>query len=177
MPTQVRCKCGWTKEVPRTRTVKCPRCGHVIYALDTDWRHELDDEDLYETVTVWTTVRDLARDAWDLFYQFVLLHPFRIVSGLVIVGLICWVAFVFVQAHSQPNPLQEDYELAMQLIAENKRNMAKTLLYRIIERSPTSAVARRAREQLTLLGEDLTVRRTTRTPVSIEPANTAEARR
>ena len=170
MPTQVRCKCGWTKEVPRTRTIKCPRCGHVIYALDTDWRHELDEEELYETVTVWTVVRDLGRDAWDLFYQFVLLHPFRIISGLVIIGLVCWGGFIFVQAHSQPSPLQEDYELAMQLIEQNKRKMAKTLLYRIIERGPTSAVARRAREQLTLLGEDLSARRPARTRISNEGA-------
>ena len=168
MPTQVRCKCGWTKEVPSTGSVKCPVCGHVIYALDTDWRRELAEDDLYEEVTLWTTLRDWGRDAWDLFYQFVLLHPFRVISATIILGLICWIGFVLIRANTQPNPLQEDYELAIQLIQQNKRKMARTLLHSIIERSPTSAVARRAREQLTLLGEDLTVGRTPRVQAAFD---------
>jgi len=139
--------------------VQCPKCGHIIHALDTDWRHGPSEDELYEEVTVWTRLRDFVQDSWDLFYQFVLLHPFRLVSGLIIVGLICCVATALIRAHSHPSPLREDYDLALQLIQQNKKEMAKTLLYQIIERGPTTAVARRAREQLTILGEDLSARR------------------
>ncbi len=159
MATLVRCKCGWSRELKSTRTVQCPRCGHIIHVLDTDWRRGRSEEELYEEVTVRTRLRDLVQDARDLFYQYVLLHLFRVVSGLIIIVLLCWLAIVLVRTHSRPSPLREDYELALELIEQGKRQMAKRLLYQIIERGPTTAVARRAREQLTLLGEDPSARR------------------